>query len=73
MIRKDFIKELQKIFDEKKIDEKTKLSNLNFDSLKTLEILSFADSNFSKLNIDANKLNKCKNISDLVKIFKIKE
>lgn len=67
-----FINELSKIFEKKKITEKTSLETLNFDSLKILEILSFADKNFNDLKLDVNKLYDCKNIKDLIKLFKIK-
>ena len=47
-----FINELTKIFEKKNITEKTSLSTLNFDSLKILEILAFADKNFNDLKLD---------------------
>ena len=67
-----FINELGKIFEKKNITEKTSLSTLNFDSLKILEILAFADKNFNDLKLDVNKLYDCKTIKDLIKLFKIK-
>ena len=50
MKNSDLLKKLSKLFDKKKINEQTSLSELDYDSLKILEILSFADKNFPKLN-----------------------
>ena len=71
MKKKNLIKEFTILFENKKLTEKTPLSELNFDSLKILEILSFADKKFPKLNIEPDKLYKCKKIEDIVKLFKI--
>ena len=68
-----FIKELSKIFEKNQLNEKIKLSDLNFDSLKILEILSFADKNFKNLSLNVDKLYNCKNIKDLINLFKIKK
>jgi len=68
-----FKKELGKILEKKQINEKTKLSDLNFDSLKILEILSFADKNFKNLSLNVDNLYNCKNVKDLINLFKIKK
>ena len=68
-----FKKELSKILEKKQINEKTKLSDLNFDSLKILEILSFADKNFKNLSLNVDNLYNCKNVKDLINLFKIKK
>lgn len=73
MKQNEFLKKLEKIFEKNKLTKNSSLSNLNFDSLKILEILSFADNEFTDIKIDANKLTKCKSINDLIKIFKIKD
>ena len=66
-------KELSKILEKKQINEKTKLSDLNFDLLKILEILSFADKNFKNLSLNVDNLYNCKNVKDLINLFKIKK
>lgn len=71
MKNSELLKKLKKLFDNKKIDEETLLSKLNYDSLKILEILSFADKNFPKLNLEAQKLYDCKKVKDLIKLFDI--
>tara|TARA_B100000963_G_C22562138_1_gene641882 strand:- start:10 stop:231 length:222 start_codon:yes stop_codon:yes gene_type:complete len=71
MKNSELLKKLKKLFDNKKINEETLLSKLNYDSLKILEILSFADKNFPKLNLEAQKLYDCKKIKDLIKLFDI--
>ena len=63
MKNSELLKKLKKLFDNKKINEETLLSKLNYDSLKILEILSFADKNFPKLNLEAQKLYDCKKIN----------
>lgn len=73
MKQNEFLKKLEKIFEKNKLTKNSSLSNLNFDSLKILEILSFADNEFTDIKIDANKLTNCKSINDLIKIFKIKD
>ena len=64
---------MSKILEKKQINEKTKLSDLNFDSLKILEILSFADKNFKNLSLNVDNLYNCKNVKDLINLFKIKK
>ncbi len=71
MKKSSLIKEFTKLFENKKLTEKTPLSELNFDSLKILEILSFADKKFPKLNLEPDKLYNCKKVEDLVKLFNI--
>ena len=68
-----FKKELSKILEKKQINEKTKLSDLNFDLLKILEILSFADKNFKNLSLNVDNLYNCKNVKDLINLFEIKK
>ena len=69
MKKNDLIKEFTILFDNKKLTEKTSLSELNYDSLKILEILSYADKNFPKLNLEPDKLYNCKKVKDLIKLF----
>jgi acyl carrier protein len=72
MKKKQFFKELQKIFEIKKnLNEEMLLSDINFDSLKILEMITLKEMYFKKLNIKPSDYNKCKKVKDLVKIFKI--
>lgn len=71
MKKKQFYKELQKIFEIKKISEEMLLSEVNFDSLKILELISLQEMYFQRLNIEPSDYSKCKKIKDIVKIFKI--
>ena len=71
MKNSELLKKLNKLFDKKKINEETLLSELNYDSLKILEVLSFAGKNFPKLNLEAQKLYDCKKVKDLIKLFNI--
>ena len=68
-----FKKELSKILEKKQINEKKKNFDFNFDSLKILEILSFADKNFKNLSLNVDNLYNCKNVKDLINLFKIKK
>ena len=71
MDKKKIIKDLSKIFS-KKVSEKDNLVDLDFDSLKILELISYKEKYFKKIDIKPDKYTKCKNISDLIKLFKIK-
>lgn len=71
MKKNEFLSELSKIF-EKKIDEKTNLDKLIFDSLKVLELIALKESKFKKLNIKPNEYLQCKSISQIIKLFKVK-
>tara|TARA_B110000971_G_C20020574_1_gene506120 strand:- start:1016 stop:1243 length:228 start_codon:yes stop_codon:yes gene_type:complete len=72
MKKKQFFKELQKIFEiKKKINEEMLLSDINFDSLRVLEMISLQEMYFQKLNIKPSNYNQCKKIKDLIKLFKI--
>ena len=73
MKHEEFIKYLSKILEKKQINEKTKLSETNFDSLKILEILSLADKKFKNLQLNVDDLYNCKNVKDLINLFKIKK
>ena len=46
MRKKDFLNNLAKIFEKKKINEKDSLKDLEFDSLNVLDLQTFNDSNF---------------------------
>jgi|TARA_B100000579_G_C22826194_1_gene853269 acyl carrier protein len=70
MKKNEFLNELSKIF-EKKINEKTGLDQLNFDSLKVLELISLKESKFKKLKINPDQYLKCRSISEILKLFKI--
>jgi acyl carrier protein len=72
MKKKLFLKELSSIFDKKKVDEKDNLMNLGLDSIKVLELIAFKESKFKSIKINPSEYLKCKSISDLIKIFKIK-
>tara|TARA_B100000989_G_scaffold294370_1_gene273373 strand:- start:13594 stop:13815 length:222 start_codon:yes stop_codon:yes gene_type:complete len=67
----DLVKKINKLFEKKKLSGETLLSELDYDSLKILEILAFADKYFPKLNLDANKLYECKKVKDLIKLFNV--
>ena len=72
MKKKQFLIEMQNIFEVKKIEENMPLDYKNFDSLKILELISFKEKHFQQLNISPSDYIKCKKISDFVKMFKIK-
>ena len=71
MKKNNFLRNLEKIFELKKnsVNEKTTLKNVQFDSLKVLELMAFNDSNFSGLKIPPNKLSKCKDFAELIKLY----
>ena len=73
MKKKDFLNELANIFEKKKITETDSLEKLGFDSLKILELIAFQESKFKKVNINPSDYNKCKKVSDLIKLFRIKK
>ena len=71
MKKKIFFNKVKKLFQYKKnINEETKLSDLQFDSLKLLELIAFNDSNFKNLKISGEQIYKCKNFDQLVKLYK---
>ena len=71
MNHSDLVKKINKLFEKKKLSGETLLSELDYDSLKILEILAFADKYFPELNLDANRLYDCKKVKDLIKLFNI--
>ena len=69
MRKKDFLNNLAKIFEKKKINEKDSLKDLEFDSLTVLDLTTFNDANFKNLNIPYDAFDKCKTIEDLIKLY----
>ena len=72
MKKNQFLDELKIIFEVKKIDQNTKLDNLNFDSLVLLELIALKEAKFKNLKIKPLDFDNCKKISDLIKLFKVK-
>ena len=73
MKKKDFLSELENIFEKKKIAETDSLEKLDFDSLRILDLIAFQEKKFQKININPSDYNKCKKVNDLIKLFKIKK
>jgi len=71
MKTKNFLRHLEKIFEirKNKLDENTKFKDVEFDSLKVLELIAFNDSNFKGLKIPPDKITKCKNFGQLIKLY----
>ena len=69
MRKKDFLNNLAKILEKKKINEKDSLKDLEFDSLNVLDLATFNDANFKDLNIQYEAFEKCKTIEDLIKLY----
>jgi acyl carrier protein len=71
MKKNNFLRHLEKIFELKKnsVNEKTTLKNVKFDSLKVLELMAFNDANFKGLKIPPNKISKCKDFNELIKLY----
>ena len=74
MKKKIFFRKLEKIFEQKKnkINENTKFSDVEFDSLKALELMAFNDENFEDIKISPDKIDKCKTFGDLIKLYENK-
>ena len=64
MKKSNLIKEFTKLFENKKLTEKTSLSELNFDSLKILEVLK-TEGFISSYHIEKKNNNKISLIVDL--------
>ena len=71
MNKKKFLTHLERIFEQDKntISENTKFSEVDFDSLKVLELMAFNDSNFKGLKISPDKISKCKSFAQLIKLY----
>ena len=69
MRKKDFLNNLAKILEKKKINEKDSLKDLEFDSLNVLDLATFNDANFKDFNISYGAFDKCKTIEDLIKLY----
>jgi len=69
MEKPEFLKNLAKILEKKKINEKDNLEKKGMDSLKILELMVFNDKNFKKINITPDKISKCKKVSDLISLY----
>ena len=69
MRKKDFLNNLAKILEKKKINEKDSLKDLEFDSLNILDLATFNDANFKDFNISYGSFEKCKTIKDLIKLY----
>ncbi len=67
-----FLQELSKIF-EIKVNEKSSLQDVNFDSLKILDLIALKESKFKNLKINPDEYIKCSNIKDIVKLFGYKK
>lgn len=65
----EFIKNLEKILEKKKLSEKDNLEEKGMDSLKILELMVFNDKNFKKIKLSPDKISKCKTINDLIKLY----
>ncbi len=72
MKKKTFYHHLAEIFETnvKNLTSKKKLSNYDWDSLKVLELISFADTHFPEAKISPDKINECLDIDDIEKLFK---
>lgn len=71
MKKKIFFNKVKKLFQYKKnIDEETKLSEIQFDSLKLLELIAFNDTNFKNLKVSGDQIYKCRNFGQLIKLYK---
>jgi len=71
MRKKIFLNNLEKIFEIKKnsLSEKTSLGNIEWDSLKVLELMALSDANF-KIKASPDRINKCKTFGDIIKLYK---
>ena len=69
MKKKDFLDNLAKILEKKTVAETSKLSDLEFDSLNALDLMTFNDINFKDLNISTDEFEKCKTVKDLIKLY----
>ena len=67
-----FLQELSKIF-EMKVNEKSSLQDVNFDSLKILDLIALKESKFKNLKINPDEYIKCSNIKDITKLFGYKK
>jgi len=68
----ELIKSFEIIFEKKKLKDSDNLEKIGLDSLKMLEIMAFNDQNFNKLKISPEKINKCKTLKDLLRLYKTK-
>ena len=70
MKKKIFFRKLEKLFEQEKnkINENTKFSDVEFDSLKLYELMAFNDENFKLIKISSDKINKCKTFGNLIKL-----
>lgn len=69
MKKNEFINNLKKILEKKKINENDILEKMGMDSLKILEIMVFNDKHFKKIKISPDKISNCKTVSDLIKLY----
>ena len=67
MKKKDFLKNLEKIYKKKNVIENDRIEEL--DSLNFLVYLDFNDSNFENFDFPVNKFRKCKTVGDLIKLY----
>tara|TARA_B110000483_G_C17926537_1_gene439015 strand:- start:407 stop:637 length:231 start_codon:yes stop_codon:yes gene_type:complete len=67
----EFLKHLASILEVKPKDiiKNKTLESYDFDSLRVLELMSFNDQFFEKLNISADQIQDCVKISDLIRIY----
>ena len=69
MKKSEFLNNLQKIMEKRKIVDKDNLEKIGMDSLKILELMVFNDNNFKKINISPEKISNCKTVRDLIKLY----
>ena len=69
MKKAEYLKNLKKILEKKKIEDKDNLEKNGMDSLKILELMVFNDKNFKNININPDKISRCKKVGDLIRLY----
>ena len=70
MKKNKLLDELKQIFEIKKIDENMNLEELNFDSLKILELIALKETKFKNLKIKPTEFYNCQKVADILKLFR---
>ena len=69
MKKKIFLNKIAKIFEKQRINENDTFIELGYDSLIGLDLATFNDENFPKLEIKYENIEKCNTINDLIKLY----
>ena len=72
MKKNKLLDQLKNIFEVKKIDENMNLEELDFDSLRILDLIALKETKFKNLKIKPTEFHNCQKVKDILELFRVK-